>query len=437
MFAQFSIVKDSGKDTVKAVALQNPMKKREPRVYLFSDSPYYRGSYYAYVAAEQRWKRVVKSTECESEKEALGVVMEWQRVANVAAAGRASGMTREKALASVNFILRLAGVTEVEESKPWNVYSKAWLDRFKNSRANPQDGEVDRSWEAYQSHFKTFSKWLDEDGAWDLRKFDGLVLQEFYDDLMDDGRSPGTCKNIIKSVGRVFERAIHEGFCTRNPVALVTRRDWEDASAKKEPFTLSDTELIERHLKHRAARDPVMADWLTMHYLGLCTGRRLEDAARAGLQHFEMDKELGMEVWRLKVRKLRRKGRVEKIPIVEPLASHLKALRKRADGLLLCPHLAGRDKLSVEFGAILDAAGVKVEVVEASGDAGHSKRTKGYHSYRHTVSTRMLSAGVDKRVAMKAVGHSTEQVHDGYAHGELDVIAAALKKVASGATVGR
>jgi integrase len=392
-------------------------------------SPFWVGSYYAWNAAEKRWQRVRKTTECDEESAALAVAKEWQRVAELVGDANGSRMTRESVLASLNFILRLGGVPDVEESKPWNVYSQAWLDLFKTSRARPDSDEVDRSWEAYKSHFKTFTKWLDEDAGWDLRRFDGMVLQEFYDDLMEDGRTPGTCKNILKSVGRVFERAIHEGFCTRNPVELVVRRDWEDGEHKKEPFSQSDLVLIERHLRHRASRDPVMADWLTMHYLGICTGRRLEDCARAGLQHFEKDPELGLEVWRLKVRKLRRKGRVERIPIVEPLASHLKQLRKDARGLYLCPHLAGREKLSEEFGAILKAAGVQVKVVEALGDAGHDRSTKGYHSYRHTVSTLMLSAGVNKRIAMKAVGHSTEQVHDGYAHGELKVIAEALGSV--------
>lgn len=402
--------------------------KHEPRVYRFAGNPHFIGSFYAWDAAAQSWRRVRRSTECANEKQAMGICAEWQRLAHEAAGGAVTTLTRERVLASVNFILRLAGLPEVVETQTWASYSAAWLQLH-------DKGPEDRTAEAYRSHVKTFTTFLGPRAKWPLSKFDGALAQAFYDSLVDAGRSPKTAKNISKTLARVFERAREEGFCARNPIRLVVRRTGEDVERPREVFTVAEQEKVLAWLGARQS-DASMRDWLTMTWLGIATGRRLQDCANAGWQNFEEVKsEKGkgkgdLLVWTLRPAKLRRLGKVERVPILGAAATYLRALRKQADGLLLCPMLAGRRaKLSGEYIGILKAAGVSVGKVEALGAAGNEWQTKGFHSWRHTLTSRLAEAGVDQRLGKRITGHASDKVHEGYTHLEVTALAEAMRRV--------
>ena len=174
-----------------------------------------------------------------------------------------------------------------------------------------------------------------------------------------------------------------------------------------------------------------MADWLTMTHLGSATGRRLKDCAKAGWQNFEevpLPDGSPLLVWTLRPAKMRRTGKVERVPIVGPAAVYLRALRAKAKGLFLCPTLAGRQKLSGEYIGLLREAGVKVGTVEALGAAGRLFSTKGFHAWRHTLTSRLAEAGVEQRIGMRITGHASDKVHAGYTHLEVATLAEAMRR---------
>lgn len=403
------------------------MKPREPRVYRDPRSPHWVGVYYAWSEAAGKVVRVRKSTECTQKTKAQSVVDEWDRVAQAVAGGIA--MSREKAMESINVILRLAGVPEVAETPAWDTYSKAWLKL--HEKGDPKERETDQTHRNYQSFVRTFDAFLGKRVKWPLSKFDGTLLQQFYNGLLEEGRAPSTARNIIGCLGRIFGRARSEGYCQRNPLELVVRSS-EDIERKREVFTMAEqTKIIAYLEKHKA--DPALRDWLTMTHLGAATGRRLQDCAQAGWQNFSEETVPGSKqkllVWTLRPRKLRRKMKVERVPIVGPAAEYLRALRKEAEGLFLCPEIRGGGcHLSDAYIAILKAAGVKVSKIEALGEAGHDWQSKSFHSWRHTLTSRLAEAGVDERIGKRITGHESSQVHAGYTHLEVVTLAAELRR---------
>lgn len=74
--------------------------------------------------------------------------------------------------------------------------------------------------------------------------------------------------NATKLLTTIFQRAIDEGFCARNPVNLITRET--GSSNKRAPFTQEQMDQVLDHL-----RKTKQQDWLTVAPLGICTSQRL------------------------------------------------------------------------------------------------------------------------------------------------------------------
>jgi hypothetical protein len=144
--------------------------KHEPRVYRFKNNPHLIGCYYEWSAEKGRWVRTRKSTECTDEAVAMGVVQEWARVAR-AVGGTGVSLTREKVLASVNHILRVAGVPELVESREWKAYAAEWLAQ----RSLSTFGGTAR---AYKFRLEAFEEWLGPKRSRAMiNQFDGALLQ--------------------------------------------------------------------------------------------------------------------------------------------------------------------------------------------------------------------------------------------------------------------
>lgn len=398
------------------------MKRREPHVLQDRRTPYWVGVFYAWDRAGGMWKRVKRTTGCTSKAKAESVVREWDRLAREAAGDGESVLSRDRAMEAVNLILRLAGQPTLAPVKTWGEFSADWLRSQKVAEVTMR-GLV--------STVNTFTASLGRGAASrELSSIQGADVQKWLDDLVKDGLAPSSANTRRTVLKRIFERAREEGHGTRNPVALVPAVSSRAFRPTREVFTKVEVAGLIKYLLARQS-DPEMQDWLTMCYLGLCTGRRIMDCATAGWQSItEAD---GMMVWELRPMKLRHKGKVERIPIVPPLLGHLQAVRKRATTLWLCPTLAevsagGGAGLSARFIALLKEAGIEVPVIERSGPRGHDYSLKGFHSWRHTLTTMLAESGVEERLSMRVVGHASKRIHAGYTHTELGTMEAALKR---------
>ena len=55
-----------------------------------------------------------------------------------------------------------------------------------------------------------------------------------------------------------------------------------------------------------------------------------------------------------------------------------------------------------------------------------SRRT--FHTLRHSFTSGLANAGVSPELRMKLTGHSSERVHRGYSHHDMEVLKAAMAK---------
>lgn len=391
------------------------------KVYAHPRSPFWQAWFMIWDAKLQKWKPRTQSTKCTDEAKALTVARKLEQVAIKAAGASADArLSREYIVGAINSILDVSGQPIFEETHPWSEYADTWLES--------QKGRVrDGTWIIYKSHLRQLTKWLDGDAGISINTIDGDLLQRWYNEMIDEGRKPGTVNNTLKIISCVFDRARDEGFCPRNPADLVMKISGE--KDVRDPFDLADIGKIIAHLKKSNQEE-----WLTVSLLGLCTGQRLQDCAQAKWSHFESLKK--QRVWHVTQGKT---GKKVTIPIVEPLASHLSLIEKTKVGTLLSPSLAQMptgsiNGLSSTFSRILGAAGVeRIHRKKDKGSKGKGFTNKTYHSFRHTTNSLLANAGVNDDVRRMILGHASTEMNTRYTHLETSTTTAALEKAISDA----
>ena len=385
----------------------------QARVYQHPDSPFWRARFRVWNAVRQEWVWRTQSTKEADEARALAIANEFAEVARRAAPGSGrTRLTREEVLEAVNAILRIAGVPTVRETVGWKSYADAWLNA---KRAAQREGANTAA--SYAAHLKTFTASLD-DPETPLNTIDVQHLRKWQASLSAAGRAGKTVNNITKTVGTIFRQAVAEGFMPRNPMDLLPKAT--ETPRERETFTFEEIAAIRSHLQ-----DLDETDWQTALLLGLCTGQRLTDCTGALWTHIDKSTRPWW-VWTLTQKKTG--ARVE-IPIVEPLASHLRTLDTGAS-LYLCPSLAGMPSsgntgLSATFTAFLEGAGIVGQHVAKKGK-GRGWNSKTFHSLRHTCNSIMANAGVSQDVRRKILGHASEKMNTRYTHLELETSGTAL-----------
>ena len=374
------------------------------RVYRHARSPYWQAWFLAWDGARREWRAVTRSTKCRDQSEAVGIARELERLA-LEASGQ-SGEVRigvDWAQRAVNSILNRAGVREVITGKPWDAYSQAWL-TMRGRKTKP------RTLEAYRSQVKLFTTWLGKDRHLPISAITGAMLQQWYEAMTAEGRSIATMNNAATTLSGIFERAREEGFCSRNPVALIDRG--EAQSEERDEFTPADIAALLKYLREDPEREP----WLTVTLLGLCTGQRLTDCASAQWSDIEQSE----PAWTWNIVQGKTSARV-RVPLVEPLGSHLRSLKAKSQSDAISPTLDGLPAghvhgLSAQFKTHLEAAGIVGRTVKGKGTKGRAFNSKTFHSLRHTCNSLMANAGVSPDVRIAILGHATKKMNERYTH---------------------
>lgn len=373
------------------------------KIYRQAKSPYWRAWFLIWDAKRQEWRACAKSTRSTDATKALEIAREYERLALAAGPDGSTRLSRDFVISVINDILRISGHREVQDGKPWDEYSTAWLNAAHHRLSKG-------TWQTYKGHLANFSSWLGKDASIPLSAVTGEVMQEWYRSTIKSGLASTTVNNMATTLSTIFERAKDEGFTTRNPVNLIDRDDHEGNT--RDPFTPEDMDAILAYL----AATPERQDWLTVALLGLCTSQRLTDCSNATWDQFTETSPFW--VWTFRQQKT---GKEMRIPIVDPLAAHLKQLRKNSQAAAVAPSLAGlpssgfQTGLSWQFGEILTAAGVTGRKIEGKGK-GRGFRSKTFHSTRHTCNSLLANAGIPADVRKMITGHSDTATNLDYTH---------------------
>lgn len=406
------------------------------KVYTRKGSPYYHAWFLIWDAKRQKWKPKTETTRCTDEAKALEIAKEYERLALACGPSGHTRVSREFVMSILNDIMRISGHRDVEDVKPWNTFSQAWLEgmkkRIRPKNADRSEGSLSlTTWQTYSGHVKSLTLWLGKEASIPLTAITGEMMQDWYRHRRQEGLAATTMNNTATTLGSIFERAKDQGFTTRNPVNLIDRDEHE--GQEREPFTTADMDTILAYLSAKPNAQDFLtpeqkADWLTVTLLGLCTSQRLTDCANSLKTQIDQ----GKPWWTWSIRQ-GKTGTSLRIPIVEPLLTQIKkVMARKDDSLFLAPSLEGQpagewDGLSAQFAQILDACGVEGRKVKAKGK-GRGFNSKTFHSTRHTCNSLLANAGVPPDIRQKITGHADEKTNLIYTHIEDTTKARALTR---------
>jgi len=247
-------------------------------------------------------------------------------------------------------------------------------------------------------------------------------IRTFRDGEKKLGKSVTTCNQFVKVVRMALRVARIRGVIRRNPAEglpplVNTER------ARRLPFTLPEVKLMLKAANW---------EWRGAVLLGLYGGLRVKDAT--DLRWRDVDMKGGVISY--VPRKTRRTGKVVVLPMHSALKKWMQSQRKRLnDVVFVLPSLAerptgGRAGLSREFIGVMETAEVsRSGEQQAEGETGAKVPVRSFHSLRHTAASLMAKGGVVRELRMEVVGHSSEEVHAGYTHHEVETLRGAVNSI--------
>lgn len=360
-------------------------------------------------ATAGKWKWKQEATHVTDEGRALAIATALENASGEAKAGK---MTRARARALVDSMLQLAGVHFVSELATMATFGKTFI----HARIDNVEGSTGRK---YQAHWDRWEGWCGQKMSWPFDRWTGDHFTEYYKNLRAE-LGATTANNHMTTLSMIFLQAAAAGHLEGNPVELVEldSKDSED----KIPLTRADTVKLFRYL--RREKNEV---GLALSLLGRHTGHRIQDLLSRTEDHVHKVRGVG---WTLSLlpRKKRGKGNSDREArdVVLPIPAYVAAKVKRLKDFKSLHNADNRrGQVSADFNKWLIAAGVDTQPVKKTKRTIHLKT---FHSFRHSMSSRLAAAEVPGELARLVTDHESPKVQRGYVHAEIVALAGALKK---------
>lgn len=345
------------------------------------------------------WKQ--SSTGAVDEAAAMGIAAKLEQGS---AAAKAGTLTRERALDLVNEILKLAGS---ESITPVPSLSVCCSDLLASLAVAPGTRRK------YEAQGRKLVEWAGKraDGA--ITGFTVADMQDFYA-AMRARFSGTTSDDHLHFASMVFNRALAHGHCTANPTKAVKRG--ATGAVEKLTFSRGEQAAILRAAR-KDGKAKVRRSWLCLVSLGWHTGHRIQDLLDVTAESINGDL-LTMQPRK----KATRGGRT----VVLPLPCWLAGMTKSLGDFKALHHADNRNgKISEDFVKLLVKADIDPQPVERGERVVH---LKSFHSYRHSMQTRLTSAGVSGELARLVTDHDSVKVARRYVHAEVEALREVLKK---------
>ena len=347
-------------------------------------------------AEKGRFVWVQKPTGTKDKAQAAGIAAMLEQASGSAKAGT---MTREKVLALVNDILRLAGAESVTPCPSLQNVADELLEAVEVS-----PGSLRR----YEAHWSAIAAWAGKRAHSPISAFTVDDMQELYRDLRK--RFSGSTSNAhLNFASMIFKRAMARGHRANNPTLGVMRQS--SGTVEKGTFTRADTAAILRAIRKAKGKRA----WLALVSLGWHTGHRIQDLLSVTKASIEGDL--------LTIQPAKKKSRGGRM-VVLPLPRWLAKMVVRLGDFTALHHADNRNgKVSEGFIAWMVKAGIDPQRVERGARAVH---IKSFHSFRHSMQSRLTAAGVSGELARLVTDHDSPQVARRYVHAEIQSLRKAL-----------
>lgn len=349
-------------------------------------------------------RRVQRSTKETTRKAAQAKADEWEQFAS----DRAKARQAHRVIAD---IYREAHKAELPDSTP-REFINGWLARRRNEIAPA-------SFASYNARGLDFIKWIGESADRPIAELETRVFIA-YRDAIATTRSATTANHGIKVLRAIFEDARRDGFIGDNPARDCGLLKKTTSGAARRPFTMPELSRV-----LGAADD----EWRSLVLFGLYTGQRLGDLARLSWTNVDVQaNEICI--------KTRKTGRLVRIPIATPLATHIATLNagdepKAAIHPRAAAHAAkSSSTLSRQFAELLASVGMADERSHEAEKEGRSARRAQsaltFHCLRHTATSLMKNAGVSPAIVQDIIGHESAEISAHYTHVESEAKRQAL-----------
>jgi integrase len=242
-------------------------------------------------------------------------------------------------------------------------------------------------------------------------------LEAFHKAELKAGKTSGTADFALKVLSGVFAAARVKASILHNPVpetlVRVNKNRVATEAEERHPFTDDQTSAL------LAVAD---VEWQGMILMAYHTGIRLNDAANLTRQNIEGGKLLKFREQKTAHRKKHKKDQVTVVVMSHDLRNYIKSLPVPiAEDAPLFPSLFGKKSgsaggLSNMFGRLLVKAGIDREQGDAKEGKGRRFSALSFHSFRHTMISRLANSGAPDAVSKAISGHSTDEAHSRYIH---------------------
>jgi len=349
----------------------------------------------AWNAASGKWEWKPVATGQTDKSKAAGIAATLE---GLSAQCKAGNMTRDKALAAVNDILRLAGMHTLETVPSLEVLAKQIMD---------SPGIAAGTRKKYSAHWDAFRDWAKGKVANGCDTWQHSDASAYYAHCMESVEVT-TANNRMTFLSSLFQRAIALGHRAGNPTHAVERR--QAGAVNKGTISRDDCAKLLRAMK-RAGN----MDWFTLALLGWHTGHRIQDLLNVTSANVQGDL--------LSIRPAKKSGRGREVVLPIPCylcrliqADHMEPLRKRGNAY---------GHISMDFIAWLETAKIDPQYLQRK---ARKVAMVSFHSFRHSMVSRLTAAGVSGDVARMVTDHDSAAVHRRYQHAEVEALREALRK---------
>ena len=353
----------------------------------------------------------------------------------------------------------LASLVEISTGTPMRFFTvRTWAAEWlAMKKATSKPATISR----YSGSLTAFLSWLGDRADARLEAITKSDMRSFRDAIREGWkprpkpnakapiRTASTANQFVSDIAGMFRAAVREGLLLASPAAALERLPRHD-STTREVFTVAEVaKLVEAggceawqrltfpaDTGGPAARAARCADWPGMILLGFYAGARIGDCA--GMTWGAVDLDRGTLSF-TPAKTARKRKRLE-IPIHPRLATWLANRAENADTAghaPLFPALArtragGRQGLSAQFAAIMEAAGVdRRNVREGAAGGQRAQHARSFHALRHSLTSTLANLDVSEEIRRRIVGHESAEIHAGYTHTERETLARAVGKMPS------
>jgi len=242
-------------------------------------------------------------------------------------------------------------------------------------------------------------------------------IRRWRDALKAEGRSAATVNDAVKTIRTALTAARKNGVVLSNVAEAVTML--AEADPIRTTFTPEQVQALLSAAK---------GDWPGVIRFAWFTGSSLRDITN--LRWRQVDLAKGTLSFAR-----RKSGTPVFIPLHPELVEWLMAQPSADDPEAhLFPTLAGKatsgkSGLSMAFGRIMDAAGIKVGEENAKGKAGRKRKALSFHCLRHTFISTLANAGIGVELRQALAGHASAEMNLNYTHRDAESLRGAVEMI--------